>query len=193
MSDTNQVARNSAFRTFRKNLMGGTALVAVVAVGVSFGVGQYSPAMAGNTANLAGTGSATTPPVAGETIAVADNTTNAIWDATDGLGTITSDLTFTGGGIGAASIKLEDSTGAGTIIIRNISVTDDANTSTINVDGTNGADRGMLSWEVFCRVFMTRPPCVTIPRPSDSVAHVSRYTASPRRTLLAENLGLPSL
>ncbi len=30
-------------------------------------------------------------------------------------------------------------------------------------------------------------------RLSDSVAHASRYRASPRRTLLAENLGKPSL
>ena len=32
-----------------------------------------------------------------------------------------------------------------------------------------------------------------LPRLSDSVAHASRCPASPRRTLLAENLGEPSL
>ncbi len=32
-----------------------------------------------------------------------------------------------------------------------------------------------------------------LPRLSDSVAHASRCPASPRRTLLAENLGKPTL
>ncbi len=31
-----------------------------------------------------------------------------------------------------------------------------------------------------------------LPRPSDGVARTSRCAASPRRTLLAENLGKPS-
>ena len=49
------------------------------------------------------------------------------------------------------------------------------------------------------KTFRRPPACRTgdrnggFPRLSDSVAHVSRCPASPRRTLLAENLGKPSL
>ena len=52
-----KVIGKSAYRTYRKNLLGGTAIVAVVAVGIAFGVGQYSKAQA---ANLALDGNATT-------------------------------------------------------------------------------------------------------------------------------------
>lgn len=120
--------------SFKQTLLAGSALLAAGSFVIP-GVAQ-----AGNSANLVvdGGGAGAVPPAAGETLEVQDNTTNAIWDADDGNGSATSDIEFEGGGAGASSLLIEDSTGAGPIVVRDIYVTDDASATTLDVNGTNG-------------------------------------------------------
>ena len=132
MSDINQVSRNSVFRAFRKNLMGGTAIVAVVAVGVAFGVTQSQKAQAADiSANLEAAGADT------------GNTTvdTFVIDATNDGEPTSSALTFGAGttGLTVSSDGLDASDTADTGQITSITTADNTGTNTLTLnDATNG-------------------------------------------------------
>lgn len=118
----------------KKALLTGTALVAVAAFV------PVKAAHAGNTAlSLNGGVSGAVVPSTGDVVTVLDNTLTSDWDATDGLGDGTNDVTFTST-TGATAILFEDSTGgSGPILVQNVTVLDNLNTSTLNVQDTGGA------------------------------------------------------
>ncbi len=127
----------------KKALLTGTALVAVAAFAVP------STAHAGNTFDLSINGGAggVTAPTTGQTVTQQDNTIDSIWDAADGAGDGTNNITFSTP-TGDSLLTLEDSTGAGPLLVLGVDVTNDTNLSTIVIDGTSGAVEVDLSGSV---------------------------------------------
>lgn len=117
----------------KTTLLVATALVAVGAVVVPVA------AQAGDSANLVidGGAPAAVPPGAGEVLQIQPGQTNAVWDADDGLGADDASIEFVGG-VGDASLVIQNSIDANHVSVGDIYVTDGEYSSTIILDAGEG-------------------------------------------------------
>jgi len=132
MSGNIQITGKSSYLKFRENLMGSTALVAVVAVGIAVGASQINPAQAADiSAALEAAGADTS----GTTL------DTFIIDATNDGEPTSSALTFGTGtsGLTVSSDGLDASNNADTGQITSITTADNTGTNTLTLnDATNG-------------------------------------------------------